>query len=67
MLRSRAKKKRVMMYLMLLLLKFHILGKLIRIKKLVHNGHIEKKLSMAVNIPFFLTLVIFVSILILKF
>ena len=40
MLRSRVKKK-VMMYLMFLLIKFHILRKLIRIKKLVHNGHTE--------------------------
>ena len=35
-------KKKVMMYLMFLLMKFHILRKLIRIKKLVHNGHTEK-------------------------
>ena len=41
MLRSRVKKK-VMMYLMFLLMRFYILRKLIRIKKLVHNGYTEK-------------------------
>lgn len=52
MLRSRVKKKRVMMYLMLLLMKFHILRKLIRIKKLVHNGHTEKKIINGSKHPF---------------
>ena len=51
MLRSRVKKK-VMMYLMFLLMKFHILRKLIRIKKLVNNGHTEKKIINGSKHPF---------------